>query len=167
MKREIRSARLADAEAIALVHVEAWRWAYAGLMPAELLAGLDVSARTKQWQRQLTGGSTAVFVSESGGVVNGFASCGPSRDPEGMGEVYAIYLLREAQGKGIGSGLWAAATDFLRNQDFERLQVWVLDSNRLARNFYERSGLVADGGSKTSQWAGTSLNEVSYSGPLT
>src|SRR5690554_6507853 len=167
MKHQIRSARLADAEGIAKVHVESWRWAYDGLMPAELLAGLDVASRSKQWQQQLAAGQSSVFVADVAGAIHGFASYGPSRDPEGLAEIYAIYLLREAQGTGMGSELWAAATDVLRNQGYSQLQVWVLDSNQLARDFYERSGLAADGGRKTSQWAGTNLSEVSYSGPLT
>ena len=166
MKIHVRSASLADAGAIAAVHVDAWRWAYAGLMPDGLLAGLTVDARERQWQQQLAVGSTTVFVGEAEGVVSGFASCGPSRDPEGLGEVYALYLLRQVQGSGLGRELWDASTDWLRQRGFNRVKVWVLDSNELARGFYERVGLAADGNAKTSQWAGTSLSEISYSGPL-
>lgn len=166
MKHNVRTAVSADAQGIAAVHVASWRWAYEGLMPEGLLAGLSVDARTRQWQEQLKTGATAVFVAEAQGRISGFASCGPSRDPEGLGEVYAIYLLQEAQGNGLGSGLWEAATGWLRQQGFSRVKVWVLDSNELARGFYERMGLAADGLRKTSQWAGTSLCEVSYSGLL-
>lgn len=166
MKTHVRSASLADAGAIAAVHVDAWRWAYAGLMPDGLLAGLTVDARVRQWQEQLAAGSTTVFVAEAEGVVSGFASCGPSRDPEGLGEVYAIYLLQQVQGSGLGRELWLAATDWLRQRGFSRVKVWVLSSNALAKEFYERAGLTADGHAKTSQWGGTSLHEVSYSGPI-
>lgn len=167
MNSQIRAATLVDAEGIAHVHVEAWRWAYDGHMPAELLAGLSVASRTRQWQGQLSAGSCSVFVAEQSGRPVGFVSFGPSRDPYGHGEVYAIYLLKDACGLGIGSGLWEHAAESLRNQGFLQVQVWVLDSNRLARDFYERKGLLFDGARKTSQWAGTSLCEVSYCGPLT
>lgn len=167
MEHVIRAAQPADAEAIASVHVAGWRWAYDGLMPAKLLAGLDVSDRTKQWQQQLGSTDRAVFLVESGEAVMGFASCGPSRDADGHGEVYAIYLQREAQGNGLGAGLWSAALGWLKSQGFETVKVWVLDTNALARDFYERAGLSEDGGRKTSTWAGADLVELSYSGLLT
>lgn len=167
MNTFVRSAQLADAEAIATVHVAAWRWAYDGLMPASLLAGLDTADRTKQWQRQLCSGDSGVFVAEQHGTIVGFVSCGPCRDGSGNAEIYALYLDRSVQGQGVGRALWQHAADWLRAGDYEQVQVWVLDTNTLARGFYETAGLKADGRSKTSQWAGAPLNEVSYSGPLT
>lgn len=167
MNRIIRSAITADAEAIASVHVAGWRWAYDGLMPAKLLDGLSVADRRQQWQRQLGLQGTAVFLGGTSGRVQGFASCGPSRDSDGNGEVYAIYLLQEVQGTGLGAQLWDKSTDWLKAQGFTAVKVWVLDTNGLARGFYERAGLSLDGGTKSSEWAGASLKEVSYTGPLT
>lgn len=168
MNKRIRAAHLADAEAIARVHVAAWRWAYDGLMPAGLLQGLDVAARTKQWQQQLCrDNGTAVFVAEDPDGISGFVSCGPCRDGEARAEVYALYLLKQSQGTGVGRALWQQATSWLAAQGHEAVQVWVLDTNQLARGFYEAAGLSADGQTKTSQWAGAPLREVSYSGPLT
>ena len=42
-----------DAAAVAEVHVAAWRSAYRGLLPAELLAAQTVERRTAAWQHQL------------------------------------------------------------------------------------------------------------------
>jgi len=167
MKQYIRSAQLADAEAIARVHVAAWRWAYDGLMPQELLEGLDVAARTKQWQQQLCqDNGTAVFVLDDDAGIGGFVSCGPCRDGEARAEVYALYLLKEKQGTGAGRMLWQHACGWLAEQGHDAVQVWVLDTNELARRFYGKCGLSFDGRTKTSQWAGAELREVSYSGPL-
>lgn len=167
MNKIIRPAQLADAEAIARVHVDAWRWAYDGLMPPGLLAGLDPAARTKQWQRKLcSDDSVSVFVAENPEGICGFVSCGPCREGAECGEVYAIYLLRQEQGTGLGRALWQEATDTLRSRGHTTVRVWVLDTNRLGRRFYESAGLAPDGETKTSQWAGAPLNEVSYSGPL-
>lgn len=167
MNRIIRAAKPADAEAIANVHVEGWRWAYDGLMPRKLLDGLSAADRTQQWLRQMQSPGTAVFVGEAADGVKGFISCGPSRDGDGHGEVYALYLNREVQGTGMGAELWREAREWLAGQGFATVKVWVLDTNVLARSFYERTGLRLDGGSKTSEWAGASLNEVSYLGRLT
>lgn len=167
MNRIIRAATPADAEAIAHVHVAGWRWAYNGLMPAKLLDGLSITDRTQQWQRQVGAPGAGVFVGEAGGEILGFVSCGQSRDADGHGEVYAMYLKKEVQGAGLGAELWREARDWLAGQGFATVKVWVLDTNVLARGFYERSGLELDGGTKSSEWAGARLNEVSYLGPLT
>lgn len=167
MNRIIRAAKPADAEAIANVHVAGWRWAYDSLMPEKLLDGLSIQDRTQNWQRQLNAPETAVFVGDAAGDILGFISCGPSRDADGHGEVYAMYLRQDVQGTGLGAGLWREARDWLARQGFANVKVWVLDTNVLARGFYERSGLELDGGTRSSEWAGAKLNEVSYLGPLT
>jgi hypothetical protein len=41
----VRPAVVGDAHGIAVVHVQAWREAYARQLPAELLAGLEVEPR--------------------------------------------------------------------------------------------------------------------------
>jgi hypothetical protein len=41
----VRAATLADAEGIARVHVDAWRWAYRGDVPDAFLAALSVAER--------------------------------------------------------------------------------------------------------------------------
>lgn len=47
----IRRAIGDNAPAIARVHVDGWRAAYAGLMPVEMLAGLSVEERALRWRR--------------------------------------------------------------------------------------------------------------------
>src|SRR6516165_4195497 len=79
----IRVAGVADAAAIAAVHVEAWRETYKGIVPVHVLAGLSVDRRTEIWRRILTNptafSSSAVFVSEREEKVVGFGCCGMQR----------------------------------------------------------------------------------------
>jgi hypothetical protein len=49
----IRPATLADAAAIAKVHVEAWRETYRGLVPDSVLAGLSVERGVRAWTDML------------------------------------------------------------------------------------------------------------------
>jgi GNAT superfamily N-acetyltransferase len=44
----VRLARATDAQQVAAVHVASWQWAYAGLLPAEELAGLSVAYLDRQ-----------------------------------------------------------------------------------------------------------------------
>ncbi|QFT29440.1 hypothetical protein FIV00_02995 [Labrenzia sp. THAF82] len=56
---KIRVAALADAEAIASVHVTSWQEAYAGILPDQMLSDLNVADRTKRW--------TSVIFRKAGG----------------------------------------------------------------------------------------------------
>ena len=74
----------------------------------------------------------------------GFASGGPERDgdPRYEGELYAIYLLREFQGRGVGRTLVRATAAALAERRLTSIVVWVLRNNAGARGFYERLGGV-------------------------
>ncbi len=100
----VRAARPDDAHAIAAVHVATWRDAYAGLLPDELLAGLDSGEWAERWRGRLAAPAGGVFtlVFEADGHVRGFASGGPSRDEFPGGAVYAIYVDPGCQGRGAG-----------------------------------------------------------------
>ncbi len=49
----IRDAAEADVQAIARVHVAAWRESYAGLIRPDILAGLSVEDRGRMWRSAL------------------------------------------------------------------------------------------------------------------
>jgi hypothetical protein len=79
----IRVARVADASAIATVHVDAWRETYADLVPVHMLCSLSVDRRTDMWGRVLSNpeefSSSALFVAEREGAIVGFGCCGLQR----------------------------------------------------------------------------------------
>ncbi len=109
----IRRCKLEDAGAIARVHVDSWRSTYAEILSATFLASLSTEARTESWQRQIMAGTSVIFVAERQGGVVGFAAGGKSRQAiTGYdAELYAIYLLREEQVRGIGRALVNALVD--------------------------------------------------------
>src|SRR6476620_8919564 len=90
---EVRVATAADAEAIGAVQERGWQTAYRNVFPAAELARGGV-IQVERWRSRLAeppaGWST--FVVEGDGSVIGFASVGPSRDEQGLGELYAIYV---------------------------------------------------------------------------
>lgn len=160
----IRSATGGDAGAIAHVHVESWRTTYAGIVPDAYLAGLDEMLRAQLWMGWLAGGAL-VQVAERHGQVVGFAHGGANREAleECDAELYSIYLLREAQGRGSGAALLGAVAAALAERGFRSLAVWVLERNP-ARGFYEKMGahLAA---SKVIEIGGARLMEVAYVWP--
>jgi ribosomal protein S18 acetylase RimI-like enzyme len=138
----VRPADVSDAAAIARVHVASWRSTYRGLLPDDFLASLDEAAYTERWGRILAEPTSRVYVAADGPDVVGFASGGRERAGEAgyEGELYAIYVLRETQGRGHGRRLVQAVVSGLRELDLGDMIVWVLRDNSGARKFYERLG---------------------------
>lgn len=140
----VRRADVADAQAIAQVHVASWRTTYGGMLPDEFLASLDETAYAERWWRTLSDRANRVYVAENADRVIGFASGGRERAGEDGygGELYAIYVLQEAQGHGHGRRLVQAVVGGLRELGLRDMIVWVLRDNATARRFYERLGGV-------------------------
>ncbi|MAS35881.1 MAG: GNAT family N-acetyltransferase [Anaerolineaceae bacterium] len=162
----IRDAQAADAAGIARIHVDAWRTTYRGLMPDEVLAGLNDASRTDFWRSVLTdhaGQSVVVVAEEPAGELVGFASGGAERNSTNGfdGELYAIYLSASAQRKGIGTQLAMGLIQRLTQRGFRSMLVWVLQDNHPARRFYEALGgsLVAE---RDITIGDAMLKEVSY-----
>jgi ribosomal protein S18 acetylase RimI-like enzyme len=167
----IRRAALADAQAIARVHVETWQSAYAGLLPDAMLANMSDVRHAAMWQRTLSDKNEArgAFVADDGhmGVV-GFGSCGPVRDmPEGLdgtekrvGEVYLLYVEPDFQNQGLGRRLLDALFRQLRTDGFDTAILWMMADNP-TRFFYEGlSGQLV--GERTDTLGGADVDEIAY-----
>src|SRR5437879_10038629 len=138
----VRAAGIDDAAAIARVHVATWKTAYRGLLPDDFLASLSESHYQERWQRTIADHGSGVYVAEDGREVVAFASGGRERAGEDGfgGELYAIYVMRESQGRGHGRALVRAVTAGLRKMGLTEMIVWVLRDNFPTRRFYERLG---------------------------
>ena len=156
----IRSATPEDARAIAEVHVATWRGAYGHVFPPEVLDALDVGERERLWRESLADDDIAVYIADDGDRVVGFVSVGPSRDADGEGELYAIYVDPDAWGTGAGSALIAAGRRWLAER-YPAATLWVLEDNPRARRFYEREGWVA-GRRRIDEIRGVEVAEVQY-----
>lgn len=164
----IRPATIGDADEVAAVLVASWREAYAGLLPAEFLAELDVAARAEQLRQMLSAGSVTILVADQAERIVGFASVGPALDgARGEGALYAIYVDPPSWGTGIGHRLHEAALQALREQGFAEVGLWVLRDNARAITFYQRHGWSLDGRSQIDRYfAGLELDEVGLRRPL-
>lgn len=165
MDPEVRLATQADIQQLAELQVEAWNEAYRGLMPDAFLAQQDPRQRAQQWSSSLGNASWFLLVAVSGARVFGFCALSPSRDPDpqpGTGEIAALYVHPLAWRKGYGKGLMRAAFKLASKQGYARLTLWVLDTNRLARDFYESQGFRLDGHTKEEAIPGGSLPHVRY-----
>jgi ribosomal protein S18 acetylase RimI-like enzyme len=158
---EVRQATGADAHAIENVRVRAWRVAYRHAYPPDDLDALPVDGARWRGRLEVPPPGWSTFVVEDGGAVVGFASVGPSRDEDELGELYAIYVDPDAWSTGAGRALIEAAERRLE-RDYEGALLWVLEDNPRARRFYERAGWAPDGARKAEERLGVRAPEVRY-----
>ena len=159
---EIRKATLADARGIARVHVDSWLATYKGIVPDTYLDQLTYDAREQLWDKNLKADNNYVAEKKDGEII-GFATGGIERTGKYdrlEGELYAIYILPEYKGQGIGSLLMGSLVNDLKEKGINSLLVWVLEDNR-SRGFYEKMGGQAVA-RKTIKISGKELIEVAY-----
>lgn len=157
-----------DANTIARVHVSSWWTSYSGLVPDDFMARITVERREQQWRAVLTASDHPllyVAVDDAGQIV-GFVNGGENRDAAQWGfdgELYAIYLLREAQGKGYGKALIRLMGQRLHHEGFQSMILWVFEENPHARRFYEAlGGVLVPDALKTIEVEGKTLREIAY-----
>ena len=158
---KIRPASPDDAPAIETIRVRGWQTAYRHVFPAADLDALPIDP--ERWRSRILvppPGWTTIVCEDDGHVV-GFASTGPSRDEEELGELYAIYVEPEAWSTGAGRALMIEAETTLAHE-YGAALLWVLEDNPRARNFYERAGWAPDGVTKAEERFGVRAAEVRY-----
>ncbi len=165
----LRRAGVDDARAIAEINAAAWRETYAALMPAEVLAGLDVDDWTLGWRKTLGAGddAQAIFIALEEDAPIGFArcrrQCNPKLAPIGFeGEIASIYLMRRAQGRGLGRRLMARLAEHLIAHGCSSAAVWVLRDAVQARGFYEALGGAPVGVEGVWETCGLVLPDIAY-----
>jgi L-amino acid N-acyltransferase YncA len=160
----ITHATLEDARRVAEIHVEAWRAAYAGIVPAAVLASLSVDKREAVWCKCIAQGKPELLVVRVDGDVAGWLSFGRCRDDgsaDTQAEVWAIYVRPAAWSSGAGRSLWLRARELMLAQGFESCSLWVLAQNERAIRFYGAAGFLHDGAlPKLLELGGAQLQEI-------
>lgn len=152
----VRLAWPAEAAAVAAVQRRGWLGLPAPLGES-LLAGVDEPTMVRAWEQVIARPADArrrvlVAVGEGGRVV-GFATTGPSPDPDAEagvdGEVDQFLIDPPAQRRGHGSRLLNACADTLRADGFTRARWWVLTPDAVLRRFLAVAGWEPDGATRT------------------
>ncbi len=165
----IRRGVVEDAAEASRLHTETWRTSYRGLVPDDLLDQLAPTRWEQGWRRGFDSvdPTRIVQVAEIDGRIVGFVAAGRSRggSPPGYpGEVHALYVHPERQGRGIGRTLLRAAAAGLVARGLVPIVIWTLFDNPRSRGFYAARGgtVIAE---KNEQFDGSLLHEVAYGWP--
>jgi ribosomal protein S18 acetylase RimI-like enzyme len=163
----LRAATIDDVDALGALHVRAWQAAYAGMMPADFLAGLRSEDRAAMWRGWFADpGTAALSVGVLDERVCGFVCFGPHASDDDEVEVYALNVDPDAWGRGVGTALLEHAVAVLESQHEGDAVLWVVAENERARRLYEAAGWAWDGGSSTDDVGGMPVTELRYRLPL-
>ncbi len=125
----------------AYVHWKAWHEAYPDLVDA---AYLDRMTLERCEQNAAKWGGDGLLIAVENDRVIGFVGYGDrGEEAPNVGEIFALYILSDCYGTGVGKALMDAALEKL--SAYPAVCLWVLKDNRRAIRFYEKCGFVPDG----------------------
>lgn len=175
----VRPAAPADAREIARLQLDTWRDAYAALLPAEVLAGLDAEETAPTWRTTIEQGPARVFVALEGDWLVGFVAAGPApaeetaaadgspaKDAATVALVSALLVEPRWGRRGHGGRLLAEAARTMLSAGSTRGIAWVPEPDTTSLGFYQRAGWVADGTVRTLDAGGRPLREIRLTGTL-
>jgi GNAT superfamily N-acetyltransferase len=161
----IAAASYDDLPDVAQIHVASWKQAYIGQVPQAHLDNLNPASRLRAWQEQFSNRDiSGLLLAKVNNTPAGFVCFGHARDQDrrGWGEIYAIYVLKEHWGRGIGYALYRNASAALREEAVKTAYLWVLDTNHHAIAAYQRwGGLVERDRLKDHMIGGQPVKEIS------
>ena len=185
----IRPATLNDAQAIARIRVQGWRFAYQGLISQDYLDSLSVAEdaermrgylsqlpqnspprRSESVQGSSDGEKRSFMLAVRGDAVLGFCRFSAAPDnadrveratPGGTmnGRLHSLYIDPDSLGQSIGHTLMNHALSTFAAWGCEHANLWVLEGNSRAISFYERQGWRCTGATKVDQSFGLRLVE--------
>lgn len=141
----IRAARPEDIDSLIDVNIRAWHTTYRGIVDDGTLDAMTSDSLQDKWERTLSTTHSEdrfCFVAQSREDIVGYVVCGKNREAEVSFEwqLYAIYVLQEFQGKGIGKLLFDVAMMEMKRRGVNSFMLYVLEDNPQACRFYERLG---------------------------
>jgi GNAT superfamily N-acetyltransferase len=165
----VRRAVAGDAETIARVHVLTWQAGYRGLLPQSLLDGLRAEQRVPRWTETLGRAAwphRGTLVADDAGAVVGFADLRPATDDDPhsaeVGEIASFYVLPAVWRQGVGRRLMTATVQTLATAGYTSAALWVLETNKVALEFYARLGWEPDGSMRDDVVGDTVVRDVRY-----
>lgn len=161
---KIRWAVYDDAEDLGTIHSQGWKAAYKNIIPDKVLRLITAQERKKRFEEAIIDKTQETAVLTKDNKVIGFCTLGANRDEDlddSYGEIWGIYLLPQYWGRGLGKALINWGIQELAQRGYDKISLWVLKDNIIARNFYEKIGFLFDGTVKDIE-IGRLLREVRY-----
>lgn len=138
MSLHLRPAVLSDRSALAQIMAESSLAAYNGVLPSSVLARESFEVWEKRWRELLGDDDHWTLLALEHGRPCGLAL---TYADKGDAAVFGLlHLLPAAWGQGMAKALHDASLGALRERGFRTCTLWVLETNRRARRFYDKRG---------------------------
>ncbi|WP_411991328.1 N-acetyltransferase family protein [Agarivorans sp. DSG3-1] len=160
MERKVREALLGDVAAIAAIHVNAWKSAFKGLMPKGYIDKYTVQLRQREWLQAISTGVEHVLVALDNNQIVGFLSYSEAKSSAAILELHKLYLCPSVYRKGIGQLLMAQLALKAKAKDIEEMNLYVLDTNKVAITFYRKLGFEFSANSLTDTFEGETITDL-------
>ena len=160
----VRPADDTDAPTLAELQLQAWRQAYADLLPPAVLQA-SAADLTPAWRHRLAGPGRVLLAFEGHHPV-GLAAVAGTVDEAGRGEIELLLVLPRFARRGHGGRLLAAAAGALRAINAGSAVWWAPESDRSVERFLAGTGWQPDGGRRVLDTGSGHLTELRYAGPV-
>jgi ribosomal protein S18 acetylase RimI-like enzyme len=142
----IRPSNPEDYESVAQLIYRSHTISFKPFATEEWVTSRDIDEYRERWREDLAASASAsnesMFVAVIDDAIVGTVKVGPTDSPDFDAHLVGMHVDPELRGGGIGSLLMARAKAFIKEQGFERVELAVISSNALTRNFYENHGWV-------------------------
>jgi ribosomal protein S18 acetylase RimI-like enzyme len=139
--------------------ISCWQAAYRGIVPDEYLNNMpaDRDLKAEKYRESFAKpGDIQSYCVVSDGKMIGLLTIDIIN-----AEIWAIYLLEEYWGKGIGKEVLDFAISEMKRMKHSALFLWVLEGNGRAKRFYERNGFRFSGIKREKEY-GKALVQLRY-----
>ena len=139
----IREMTESDCKAIGELYSAAWREGYKGLLPQELL---DKITPERYEVRSHVNGflDEGSFVAVEGDRIVAHCHARAADEPKGWGEIHTLYTHPDCWRRGYGAAVLKRAEQWLTEQGFNNVYLYVLEGNERAERFYKAQGYLPD-----------------------
>lgn len=139
---EVIRANTDDADIVGYIHSAAWKQVYVGMFPEDFLNEDTPEKRKQEFIASCGCEDVFYYIMYEDDKAVGIVKVLDATDAY---EIASLYILEQYRNKGYGKQVIA----YLRKEfDKKRIQLWVLEDNTKARQFYENNGFKNTGNAR-------------------
>lgn len=155
---KLRNATDKDKEEIGGVYLSSWKSAYKNILPSSYLNSLTKEECTKEID------PVKNLIIEDDGKIVGIIHFDKARDfkDDYIGEIVAVYILEEYRRLGLGEILFESASLSLVRMGINKVYLWVLKENKIARRFYEKMNMHVSNETKSMEIQNEEFSLLKY-----
>lgn len=135
-------AKSKDADELSELYYECWCETYPAILGENSLKKVSKEKFAEQFRQTKC---RDIILGRLDSHLIGFCSFGPSREEgtlKDTGEIYGVYVLNAYKNQGEGRRLLHEAVRQLRREEYNTVEVWILENNHDAVAFYEALGFI-------------------------